>query len=92
MNSFQPKVSYYFYTLIILNCKYEITTVPQIYLYNILINFNLLMQYQLFLILDYLNSASSNLEHTRRYQTTQVDESFCCKIKYNNPKTSHKNK
>ena len=32
LNIFPSKVSRYFYTLIIYYCKFEITTVPQIYL------------------------------------------------------------
>ena len=30
LNSFPPKVSRYLYALLILNCKFEIATVPQI--------------------------------------------------------------
>ena len=43
-----------------------------IYLNYNLITLNLIMQYQLFLTIDYPKSASSSLEQSRLYQTTQV--------------------
>ena len=43
-NSFMPKVFPYFYTILISNCKFEITTVPQIALKDNLINLNLILR------------------------------------------------
>ena len=42
-----------------------------IYLNYTLITLNLIMQYQLFLTIDYPKSASSSLEQSRLQQTTQ---------------------
>ena len=52
----------YFYTPLISNYKFEITTLSQIALYDNLINFNLIIQYKWFIILDYPKSASGSLE------------------------------
>ena len=72
LNSLPPKVFLYLYSLLICNCKFEITNLPQISLQNAHITFILLMKYQLFLTLYYPNSTSSILEQSRLFQTTHM--------------------